>query len=77
MTHPSWRHRRSVRGAATARTISTSLPETLPVLIDVRRADLYRILDQIARTPPQGRADVILEFELAWKGFKEAVSKDG
>ena len=49
--------------------------ELLPVVLDLRRADLYRILDAFARAPPEGRDVIVREFEEAWEDFKEAVAR--
>jgi hypothetical protein len=49
----------------------------LPVSLDLRRADLYRILDEIVRAPANRRAEVIGAFEQAWKDFKEAMAQAG
>jgi hypothetical protein len=46
----------------------------LEVVLDLRRADLYRILDEFARAPVDRRGDVIREFEQAWRDFKEAMA---
>jgi hypothetical protein len=40
---------------------------------DLARAELYRLLDEVARARSDRRELLILEFEDAWRRFKEVV----
>jgi hypothetical protein len=43
------------------------------VSLDLLRADLYRLLDEVARLRGAARAQSVLEFEQAWQKFKRAL----
>jgi hypothetical protein len=42
--------------------------------LDLARADLYRLLDALARAPAEIHGKLVLEFELAWREFKRATA---
>ncbi len=42
------------------------------VKLDLLRADLYRMLDEIARAQGGAYRALVLEFEHAWERFKDA-----
>lgn len=50
-------------------------PELVSVGLDLRRAELYRILDAIARARDDARGELIGEFERAWEEFKVVTAK--
>ncbi len=39
--------------------------------LDLLRADLYRLLDELVRASSEERRDLLLEFEQKWERFKE------
>jgi len=41
---------------------------------DLLRAELYRMLDEIARAPPGRHRHLVREFERAWESYKEATA---
>ena len=45
-------------------------PDLGSVSLDLRRAELYRMLDAIARAHDDARGELISEFERAWEEFK-------
>jgi hypothetical protein len=51
--------------------------EELPVELDLLRAELYRILDELARPDRADRRRPLLEFEQAWAQLKAALGLDG
>jgi len=50
-------------------------PDEVPVQLDLLRADLYRLLDELARTGAEERDGLVLEFERAWEEFKQATAR--
>jgi hypothetical protein len=52
-------------------------PEELPLEIDLMRAELYRILDELARSGQVDRRRPLLEFERTWAQLKAALGLDG
>jgi hypothetical protein len=54
-----------------------SRPEELPIELDLLRAELYRILDELARSGRADRRQPLLEFERAWAQLKAALGLDG
>jgi hypothetical protein len=40
--------------------------------LDLLRADLYRLIDELARAPSEERQGLVAEFEQTWARFKEA-----
>ncbi len=45
-----------------------------PVQLDLLRADLYRLLDELVRARSEYHEGLVLEFERAWEHFKEATA---
>jgi hypothetical protein len=43
--------------------------------LDLLRADLYRLIDELARAPLEDRESLVLEFEQAWERFKDATAR--
>ncbi len=60
------------------RTRSSRRPPAPPawndaeVALDLLRADLYRMLDEIARAQGEAHHALVLQFERAWERFKNA-----
>jgi hypothetical protein len=77
MTYQAWDHRRPPRRGRRTLIATSDGGERVPVSLDLRRADLYRMLDQFARAPAQERADLVREFEQAWQDYKEATTRRG
>jgi hypothetical protein len=50
-------------------------PDEVSVQVDLVRADLYRLIDELARAPLEDRENLLLEFERAWERFKDATVK--
>ena len=48
-------------------------PDEVPVQVDLLRADLYQIIDKLARSEPLDRRDLLVEFEQSWALFKAAL----
>jgi hypothetical protein len=46
-----------------------------PVGLDLLRADLYRLLDELVRAPAGQRPSLVPEFERSWEEFKEATAQ--
>ncbi len=44
------------------------------VELDLLRADLYRIIDELARAPLVDREELLRDFERAWEQFKDATA---
>jgi hypothetical protein len=40
--------------------------------LDLLRADLYRLLDEVARAGPERHRELVREFERAWSEFRDA-----
>ena len=41
--------------------------------LDLLRGELYRILDELARSSPSARGRLLVEFERFWAQFREAL----
>jgi len=52
-------------------------PDEVPVQIDLLRADLYRLLDELVRSRSEYHEDLVAEFERAWQHFKDATLRAG
>jgi len=50
-------------------------PDEVPVQLDLLRAELYRILDDLARSSPEARPELFVEFEHSWAQFREALDR--
>jgi hypothetical protein len=48
-------------------------PVEVPIQLDLLRADLYRLLDELARSGPRERRELLAEFERAWAQLKRAL----
>jgi hypothetical protein len=46
-------------------------PREVPVDLDLARADLYRLLDELARATRERHGDLVRAFERAWEAYKE------
>ncbi len=49
----------------------------VPAQVDLLRADLYRMIDEIAHARSGGQHALVLQFERAWEQFKDAVRRRG
>jgi hypothetical protein len=65
-------HGHATRGAPGFRTAE---PEEVPVSLDLAREDLYRLLDQLARTSAERHGELVRAFERAWETFKEETAR--
>ncbi len=72
MSHPPQprRQRRPVPGGPSAVPPATDGD----VALDLLRADLYRMLDELARARGETHHALVLQFERAWQRFKEATA---
>lgn len=52
----------------------TTGPDEVPLHLDLLRADLYRLLDELVRAGPEHRQGLVVEFERAWEQFKDATA---
>ncbi|HVO18511.1 MAG TPA: hypothetical protein VMU15_04600 [Anaeromyxobacter sp.] len=50
-------------------------PDEVPVQLDLLRADLYRLLDELARTGAEHYDGLVSEFERAWEEYKQATAR--
>jgi hypothetical protein len=50
-------------------------PDGVPVSLDLARADLYRLLDELARSTARSHGDLVRAFERAWEGYKEQTGR--
>lgn len=48
--------------------------ERAALRVDLLRADLYRMLDEMARAGAGRRRAVVREFERAWESYKKATA---
>jgi hypothetical protein len=55
---------------------ATAGPDETPVYLDLLRADLYRLLDELVRARPEDHRGLVLEFEAAWEQFKDATARE-
>ena len=53
----------------------TEGPDEVPVLLDLLRAELYRILDELARSSREVRPELVSEFEQFWERFREVLNQ--
>ncbi len=49
----------------------------VPAAVDLLRADLYRIIDEIAHASAGGHHALLLRFERTWEQFKETIRRRG
>ncbi len=49
-------------------------PGEVSVQLDLIRADLYRLLDELVRAPPELRPALVREFERLWQRLKQATA---
>jgi hypothetical protein len=49
----------------------------VPAAVDLLRADLYRMIDQIAHARAGGHHALLLQFERTWEQFKDAIRRRG
>lgn len=49
----------------------------VPAAVDLLRADLYRMIDEIAHARPGGHHALLLQFERTWEQFKDAIRRRG
>ncbi len=61
-------HSTEPSGCATDREVSLRL--------DLLRADLYRILDEVVRAPSEQRDALVREFERLWVELKDAAAAE-
>jgi hypothetical protein len=54
--------------------IGATSAEEASIHLDLLRADLYRLIDELARAPFEDRESLMLEFERAWERFKDATA---
>jgi hypothetical protein len=45
------------------------------VSLDLARADLYRLLDELARSSAKRHGELVRAFERAWEEYKEQTAK--
>jgi hypothetical protein len=62
-------------GPSSAASLGEAAPDEVPVSVDLLRADLYRLLDQLVRARSDHRRHLILEFERAWEQLKDATAE--
>jgi hypothetical protein len=77
MTYQAWDHRRPPRRGRRTPRAALESGERIALSLDLRRAELYRMLDQFVRASAEGRADLVREFEQAWQDFKDATARRG
>jgi len=76
MANDSPQQRRVRRGQA--RGASAPPPDAgLSVALDLLQAELYRMIDEIARAGPGDHRALVAQFERAWQRFKDAVRAQG
>ena len=51
-------------------------PGEVSVQLDLLRADLYRLLDELVRAPAELRDQLVREFENAWERFMDATAQE-
>lgn len=49
--------------------------EEVPVQLDLLRAELYRVLDELARSSAVDRRRLLVEYERSWARFKDALDR--
>ncbi len=49
-------------------------PDDVSVELDLLRADLYRLIDELARASLVDREELLRDFERAWEQFKDATA---
>ncbi len=47
-------------------------PDEVSLQLDLLRADLYRLLDELVRAPAEVRQELVREFERIWQRLKDA-----
>lgn len=50
-------------------------PDGVPLSLDLARADLYRLLDELARSTAESHGDLVRAFEQAWGQYKEQTAR--
>ncbi len=68
---------RRLRRTHTRRPAPPPAVNGVAAAVDLLRADLYRILDEIAHARAGGHHALVLQFERTWEQFKEAVRRRG
>ena len=51
-------------------SLEANRPDEVPIHLDLLRADLYRLLDELVRARSRHHRDLVVEFERAWNRFK-------
>jgi hypothetical protein len=51
------------------------VPDEVPVSLDLARAELYRLLDELARSTQAAHDGLVRDFERAWEAYKEQTAK--
>ncbi len=52
-------------------------PGEVSVQLDLLRAELYRLLDELVRAPAELREALVREFERTWQRLKDATERGG
>jgi len=52
-----------------------SYPDETPLHLDLLRADLYRLLDELVHAGSDHHTRLVMEFERAWEQFKQATAR--
>jgi hypothetical protein len=53
----------------------STTPDEVPVSVDLARAELYRLLDELARSTRANHGELVRAFELAWDAYKEQTAR--
>jgi hypothetical protein len=72
MVHQKQRPRRSGRYPPPSLAPLRAKTGEVPLHLDLLRAELYRILDELAHTWPDVPDEIIQEFEKTWARLKDA-----
>ncbi len=64
--------RRQRRGHSVGSFAPPASVNGVSVAVDLLRADLYRMLDEIARAGHERHHALVAQFERAWERFKDA-----
>ena len=73
MAPPEWPDDGSLAGPGP--TPRSPDPDEASLQLDLLRADLYRLLDEVARAGGTEQDGLVLEFERAWEAFKQATAR--
>ncbi len=68
---------RRLRRTHTRRPAPPPVIDGATAVVDLLRADLDRMLDEIAHAGPGGHHALVLQFERTWAQFKDAVRRRG